>query len=154
MHDALFSSNVFDEDLKCMVYGIASYGDHPTFSIWINHKNTRTGITDVDRALTIKTIAFVCDTPPSIQKELFISTFRTPGHIPLLIAKDGLLRKRQGHTEISVFLTHSAELIPCTAICEMIDSDTHKAMTTDKVRDYSIENNIPFLDVNDVLELL
>ena len=37
-----------------MIMGTAPYGDHPTFSISINHKQTYTGITDRDRALTIK----------------------------------------------------------------------------------------------------
>jgi len=37
-----------------MVMGTAPYGEHPTFSLSVNHKRTYTGITDTDRALTIK----------------------------------------------------------------------------------------------------
>ena len=36
---------------------------------------------------------------------LFVSSFKTPGHVPLLITAEGLLEKRQGHTEMSVYLT-------------------------------------------------
>ena len=55
MHEILSTSNYLDSDSKKMIMGTAPYGDHPTFSIHINHKQTYTGITDMDRALTIKT---------------------------------------------------------------------------------------------------
>jgi 3,4-dihydroxy 2-butanone 4-phosphate synthase len=152
VHDTLFSSNSFDNDLKRMIYGIAPYGDHPTFSMWINHKNTRTGITDFDRTLTIKTISELYKIEIQKQKKFFISSFKTPGHVPLLIAKDGLLKNRQGHTELSVFLTKSAGLIPSAAICEMMDSDTHMALSAKDAQKYSLENNIPFLDLNEILD--
>ena len=57
MHDILSASNYLDSDSKKMIMGTAPYGDHPTFSIHINHKQTYTGITDMDRALTIKEMA-------------------------------------------------------------------------------------------------
>ena len=52
MHDILSSSDYFDSNSRKMIMGTAPYGDHPTFSIYINHKQTYTGITDRDRALT------------------------------------------------------------------------------------------------------
>ena len=54
MHEILSNSDSFDSHSKEMIMGLAPYGDHPTFSISINHKQTYTGITDRDRALTIK----------------------------------------------------------------------------------------------------
>src|SRR3972149_1675577 len=54
MHDILSSSAHFDSKSKEMIMGLAPYGDHPTFSISINHYQTYTGITDRDRALTIR----------------------------------------------------------------------------------------------------
>ena len=57
MHNILANSNDLDSDSKNMVMGMAPYGDHPTFSISVNHKRTYTGITDSDRALTIKEMA-------------------------------------------------------------------------------------------------
>jgi 3,4-dihydroxy 2-butanone 4-phosphate synthase len=57
MHDILSNSDSFDSQAKEMIMGLAPYGDHPTFSISINHYQTYTGITDRDRALTIKEMA-------------------------------------------------------------------------------------------------
>ncbi len=54
MHNILANSDDLDSESKNMVMGTAPYGDHPTFSISVNHKRTYTGITDSDRALTIK----------------------------------------------------------------------------------------------------
>lgn len=154
MHDTLFNSYAFDSKLKSMIYGVAPYGDHPTFSMWINHRNTHTGITDFDRALTIKEMASVCNARFQIQKDLFISSFKTPGHVPLLLAENGLIQKRQGHTEMSVFLTKTAQLTPSAAICEMMDSQTHTALSIEKAKKYSTENKIPLLDLNDLMSMM
>ena len=43
-----------------MTNGRAPYGDKPSFSISVNHRDTYTGITDYDRALTISRLASVC----------------------------------------------------------------------------------------------
>ena len=40
MHEILSSSNHFDSKSKEMIMGLAPYGDHPTFSISINHYQT------------------------------------------------------------------------------------------------------------------
>ena len=43
-----------------MTNGRAPYGDKPSFSISVNHRDTYTGITDYDRALTISKLASIC----------------------------------------------------------------------------------------------
>jgi len=150
MHNMLSSSNQLDDESKNMVMGTAPYGDHPTFSLTINHKQTYTGITDRDRALTIKEMStlYQKDNP----KQIFNSNFKTPGHIPLLLASNGLLSSRTGHTEMSVYLTQLAKLSPITAICEMMDSETYSALSVDKAELYAKENAIPFIDGKELLE--
>lgn len=150
MHDILADSNSFDSQSKEMIMGLAPYGDHPTFSISINHYQTYTGITDTDRAITIKemTNLQLSDDPRS----KFISSFKTPGHVPLLIASKGLIQQRRGHTEMSVYLMELAGLTPITAICEMMDSETYSALTVDKAMKYAKQNGIPFLDGKELLE--
>ena len=68
MHNILTNSNDLDSDSKNMIMGRAPYGDHPTFSISVNHKRTYTGITDSDRSLTIKEMASLCnsDNPKTV----------------------------------------------------------------------------------------
>ncbi len=144
MHDILSKSNDVDSDSKKMIMGTAPYGDHPTFSISINHKRTYTGITDSDRALTIKEMANLYNTDNP--KKQFTSSFKTPGHVPLLLASDGLLSSRKGHTEMSIYLTKLAKLHPVSAICEMMDAETYAALSVEKAKKYAKENAIPFID--------
>lgn len=127
MHDILSNSDSFDSKSKEMIMGLAPYGDHPTFSITINHYQTYTGITDRDRALTIREMANLFRIENKRNK--FVSSFKTPGHVPLLIGSRGLLASRQGHTEMSIYLAQLAELVPVTAICEMMDAETYSALS-------------------------
>ena len=150
MHNMLSLSNQLDDESKKMIMGTAPYGDHPTFSISINHKQTYTGITDRDRALTIKEMSTLYQ--KENPKQFFNSTFKTPGHVPLLIASNGLLSSRTGHTEMSVYLTQLANLSPITAICEMMDSETYSALSVDKAEKYAKENAIPFINGKELLE--
>jgi 3,4-dihydroxy 2-butanone 4-phosphate synthase len=85
-------------------------------------------------------------------KNQFTTSFVTPGHVPLLLASNGLLTKRQGHTEMSVYLTQLANLTPVTAICEMMDSQTYSAFTPEKAQKFAKENAIPFIDGKELLE--
>lgn len=126
----------------------ASYG-RSAFSISVNHRRTFTGITDLDRALTIKKIARLCNL--AIQglddvKYRFASNFRAPGHVQLLIASDGLISKRVGHTELSVYLAQLAGLTPVTVICEMLDDRTHRSLPPQSAQDYAKIHGIPFIE--------
>ncbi len=150
MHEILSDSNSLDSQSKEMIMGLAPYGDHPTFSISVNHYQTYTGITDRDRALTIKEMANLhkVDNP----RNKFVSSFKTPGHVPLLIASKGLLAKRQGHTEMSVYLMKLAGLKPVTSICEMMDAETYSALSFEKAQNYAKQNAIPIIDGKSLLE--
>jgi len=147
MHEILAESTFSNKE---MIMGLAPYGDHPTFSITINHYQTYTGITDKDRALTIREMANIFNVDN--KKKKFVSTFKTPGHVPLLIASKGLLAQRQGHTEMSVYLTQIAGLTPVAAICEMMDAETYTALSIDKAEKYAKQNAIPLIDGKELLE--
>jgi 3,4-dihydroxy 2-butanone 4-phosphate synthase len=153
MHEILSSSQKFDSDSKKMIIGTAPYGDRPSFSISINHKNTFTGITDKDRALTITEMAKLYNNENDKKKEIFNSDFKTPGHVPMLIASEGLLSNRLGHTEMSIYLMNLAGLTPVTAICEMLDSKTYTALSTEKAKQYALDNNIPYFDGTELVKL-
>ena len=152
MHEILSNSQKFDSDLQKMIIGTAPYGDRPSFSISINHKSTFTGITDKDRALTITKMAQLYKNKNSNKKQIFHSTFRTPGHVPLLIASEGLLSNRLGHTEMSIYLMNLAGLTPVTAICEMLDSQTQTALSTDKAKKYAKDYSIPYFDGTELVK--
>ncbi|QUC64749.1 3,4-dihydroxy-2-butanone-4-phosphate synthase [Nitrosopumilus sp. K4] len=147
MHEILDESNISNKE---MIMGLAPYGDHPTFSIYVNHYQTYTGITDKDRSLTITEMANLYNVEN--KKKKFVSSFKTPGHIPLLIASKGLIKSRQGHTEMSVYLAQIAGLTPVTAICEMMDAETYTALSVDKAEKYAKQNGIPLIDGKELLE--
>ncbi|HET7336748.1 MAG TPA: 3,4-dihydroxy-2-butanone-4-phosphate synthase, partial [Candidatus Nitrosotalea sp.] len=118
----------------------------------INHKNTFTGITDKERAFTISEMAQLYKNENTDKKILFNSNFKTPGHVPLLIASEGLLSSRLGHTEMSIYLMKLAGLSPVTAICEMLDSQTYTALSTDKAKKYARDNAIPYFDGDELVK--
>ena len=146
MHDILAESGSDKE----MIMGLAPYGDHPTFSISVNHYQTYTGITDKDRSITIREFASLHDAENKEKK--FISSFKAPGHVPLLIASERLLHERQGHTEMSVYLAKLAGLKPVAAICEMMDAQTYTALSLEKAHKYAKQNAIPLIDGKELVE--
>ncbi len=153
MHEILNHSDHLDSEQKNMIIGTAPYGDHPTFSLYLNHIQTYTGITDNDRCMTISSLSKIIESNISNKKHRFTSEFKIPGHVPLLIASDGLLKSRQGHTEMSVYLMNLAKLPPVAAICEMMDPETYLAMTVSKAQKYADKYGIPFIDGQELLEL-
>lgn len=146
MHDILAEASVPGG----MILGRAPYGDHPTFSISVNHHDTYTGVTDTDRALTISKMAALHGRDDAAAS--FRESFRTPGHVPLLVASRGLLESRAGHTEMSVYLAKMAGLAPVAAICEMVDSRTHLALDKAGAARFAKENGTPVVYGSELLE--
>lgn len=111
------------------------YDEKSAFSITVNHRKTFTGITDKDRALTIRELGRIAR--KAVEKnvmEEFGKNFRSPGHVHILKAVDGLLEERKGHTELSVALAEIAGITPAVAICEILDAKTKRAAGLKKAR--------------------
>ena len=132
------------------------YDTKSSFSITINHRGTYTGITDRDRALTISQVAEVAKKAESMRQEdailLFAENFRSPGHVPLLLADEGLLGTRRGHTEYATVLLKWANLTPCAAICEMMGDDGNALSVEDAIR-YARRNGVPYIEGTQILEV-
>jgi 3,4-dihydroxy 2-butanone 4-phosphate synthase len=127
--------------------------NHSSFSIWVNHRGTFTGITDRDRALTITAIA------DQVKKSLnggglsnFHEIFRTPGHCALLRAADHLLDQRRGQTELSVALAEMAGITPAVTVCEMLDDKSGLALSKVDAQHYAKKHGLVFIEGNEVLE--
>lgn len=149
MHDMIAGMGRVNPVFAKLTEGRAAYGDKPSFSIAVNHRSTFTGITDTDRALTISKMAGICKNG---NVDEFAHDFRAPGHIPILIAAKGLLAERKGHTELCVYLMRLAGMAPAVAICEMMDSATHRALTVEKAGEYAREAGIPLLEASELKE--
>jgi 3,4-dihydroxy 2-butanone 4-phosphate synthase len=146
MHDILKHMSTTAPELSKLTFSRSPYGDRSAFSISVNHRDTYTGITDYDRALTINKIAEVCRNIDSDGPERFSNSFRAPGHVPILIASKGLLNDRIGHTELCMYLAQVSGLTHSVVVCEMLDINTHRALTIGGAQKYASENNILILE--------
>jgi 3,4-dihydroxy 2-butanone 4-phosphate synthase / GTP cyclohydrolase II len=88
------------------------------YTVPVDHRSTRTGITAAERAITIQAI---CD-PTSKPID-----FHRPGHLFPLVAKEGGVLRRAGHTEAAVDLARMAGLLPAGALCEILNESGDRA---------------------------
>ncbi len=132
-------------DSICEQPGDLAYDTRSSFSISVNHRGVRTGITDVDRALTIQELGKIVEQTTTNKKTDFGAAFRSPGHVPLLRAAQGLLTERKGQTELSIALAHMAGVCPAMTVCEMLDAETGKALTKEDSIEYAQRNGLVFV---------
>lgn len=148
MHEIMQNMTTMSPVYSKLIAGKSPYGDKPSFSISINHRDTYTGITDSDRALTISKMVQVCKNIDSTGIDDFTTSFRAPGHVPILIASKDLLLARIGHTELCIYLTQLGRLVNAVVICEMLDSATHKSLSLSKAEEYAANNGLQLLDAS------
>jgi 3,4-dihydroxy 2-butanone 4-phosphate synthase len=146
--DVLSSCTGFAESVGDIPY---DRKNHSSFSLWVNHRDTFTGITDNDRALTITAIA------DQVKRSLngggcdFGGRFRSPGHVAILRASEGLLSMRRGQTELSVAMAIMAGITPAVTVCEMLDDRSGLALSKKDAQDYARKNRLVFVEGDDVL---
>ena len=123
-----------------------------SFGITINHRETYTGITDSDRALTIKTYADVIFADESIEKirEEMGLKFRAPGHVHLLNTSEKILENRKGHTELCTALMIMAGVKPSATICEMMGDDGNARKKEDVLK-YAEETGMTFVTGDEII---
>ncbi len=130
--------------------GDIRYDARSSFSLWVNHRDTFTGITDNDRALTIRKIGETVDRVMKGKNIDFGEEFRSPGHVALLRAASGLLDERRGQTELSIVLALIAGINPSMVVCEMLDERTGKALSKEDAKKYSLSHDMPFVEGKDI----
>ena len=127
------------------------YDDRSSFSLTVNHRDTYTGITDEDRALTITELAAAAADPAGTD---FASEFRAPGHVHVLRAAPDLLADREGHTELAVALAGAADLPPAMVVCEMLDDDTGGALSPAAARNYADREGLVYVEGAAIIDRL
>jgi 3,4-dihydroxy 2-butanone 4-phosphate synthase len=127
------------------------YDERSSFSLTVNHRDTYTGITDEDRALTITELAAAAADPDATD---FAADFRAPGHVHLLRAAPNLLADREGHTELGIALADAAALPPAVVVCEMLDDETGGALTPASARAYADRNGLVYVEGADLVDAL
>ncbi len=135
------------------------YGAKSAFSLTINHVDSFTGITDIDRAMTIAELGRIhkkFENGELKGKELlreFGDKFRSPGHVHLLRASPGLLRNRKGHTELGTALAQLTKQPQSVSLVEMLDEKTGKALSLEDAIKYGMEQDYPLLTGEEILKL-
>jgi len=128
-------------DLLPMVSNNVS--NHETaFTVSIDSTNATTGISADERNDCISKLA----NPITVEKD-----FVRPGHIFPLIAKDGGVLVRTGHTEGSVDLCKLAGLAPVSVICEIIKDDGTMARMDD-LEIFSKKHDMNIVYISDIVE--
>ncbi len=115
---------------------------HTAFTVSIDAANGGTGISCADRALTVSLLTNADSTPDS---------FMRPGHIFPLIAKDGGVLERDGHTEAAVDLARIAGCHPSGVICEIMSEDGTMAKA-DELSEIAKKHNLKFITIKDLIK--
>ena len=123
-------------DLPPMVSKNSS--NHETaFTVSIDAKAAKTGISAYERDMTIN---LMCH--PNAKPDDFVR----PGHIFPLIAKEGGVLERTGHTEASVDICKLAGLKPVSVICEIMKEDGQMPGRGDKfLLDFAKKHSLKIL---------
>lgn len=112
------------------------------FTVTIDAKeDITTGISANDRAVTIRRFASADARP---------SDFVRPGHVfPLMAANGGVLR-RAGHTEAAIDLARLAGLSPAGVICEVLNPDGTMARVP-QLREIATQFGLKFITIKDLI---
>jgi len=112
------------------------------FTVSVDAKDATTGISAYERDMTIKLLASPLSSPNDLVR---------PGHIFPLIAKDGGVLVRTGHTEGSVDICKLAGLAPSAVICEIMRDDGQMARRDD-LEIFSKKHNLNTVYISDLVE--
>ena len=100
-----------------------------------------TGISTQDRAKTIKTAI-----NPKVKKNDIVS----PGHVFPLVARNGGVLERAGHTEASVDISKLSNLNPSSVICEVMNEDGRMARLNDLFK-FAKKHKIKLASIEDLI---
>jgi 3,4-dihydroxy 2-butanone 4-phosphate synthase/GTP cyclohydrolase II len=111
------------------------------YTVPVDHQSCRTGISAEERARTIRAIIDPGTKPADLVR---------PGHLFPLVAKEGGVLRRAGHTEAAVDLTRMAGLTPAGVICEITDGI--KMAGREKLHAIAREHGLPIVSIESLIK--
>ncbi|MEN0643365.1 bifunctional 3,4-dihydroxy-2-butanone-4-phosphate synthase/GTP cyclohydrolase II [Alkalicoccobacillus gibsonii] len=111
------------------------------FTVSIDHQTSTTGISAHERSDTVRALADAATEAVD---------FKRPGHIFPLIAKDGGVLRRVGHTEAAVDLARLAGSRPAGVICEIMNEDGSMARVPE-LRKLADEHQLKMITIKDLV---
>ena len=116
--------------------------NHATaFTVSIDHVETTTGISAVERSLTAR---------KTVEPEAKPEDFRRPGHMFPLEVREGGVLVRTGHTEATVDLMRLAGLEECGLCCEIMKEDGDMMRTT-QLLEFAKEHGLKVITIADLV---
>ncbi len=117
--------------------------NHETaFTVSVDHKDTTTGISAAERGLTARMV---------VSDETVAEDFRRPGHMFPLVAREGGVLVRGGHTEATVDLVRLAGLKECGLCCEIM-ADDGTMMRKDQLEEFANEHGLVMISIAQIKE--
>ena len=111
------------------------------FTVSIDHVDTTTGISAVDRSITAMKL---------VEDGAKAEDFRRPGHMFPLEAREGGVFKRNGHTEATVDFMKVAGLKECGLCCEIMREDGTMMRTTELLQ-FAETHNLKITSIADLI---
>ena len=113
------------------------------FTVTVDYRHgTSTGISAFDRCATIQSMVDPATRPADLSR---------PGHINPLIARDGGVLKRAGHTEAAVDLARLAGLYPAAAICEIVDDKKMGMARVPELKTFAQEHDLLMITIAEMI---
>ncbi len=105
-------------------------------TVSIDHKTCKTGISASERARTVEAVIDPTTRPEDLLR---------PGHLFPLVAKEGGVLRRAGHTEATVDLARLAGLAPAGILCEILDGTGVAGKA--KLQELAREFDLPIISI-------
>ncbi|VAX41184.1 3,4-dihydroxy-2-butanone 4-phosphate synthase / GTP cyclohydrolase II [hydrothermal vent metagenome] len=112
------------------------------FLTQVDHKDAGTGVSPENRALTIKELS----NPRASHRD-----FIRPGHISPLLAKQGGVLRRAGHTEATIDLMQLAGLQPVGVLIEILSPSGKGMADYDELKQIADEYHIPIISIEELI---
>ncbi len=112
------------------------------FTVSIDHKSATTGISAQERAVTMKAL---------LDPNAVPADFKRPGHVFPLIAKQGGVLRRAGHTEAAIDLARLSGGEPAGVICEIMNEDGTMARVP-QLRKIADEYDLKMITIKDLIQ--
>ena len=107
----------------------------------LDHRSVKTGITARERAHTVRAI---------VDSSSRAGDFVRPGHVHPLLAKEGGVLRRAGHTEAAVDLARMAGLTPAGVLCEILDECGERA-TRSQLQELARANHLEIISIEQLI---
>jgi 3,4-dihydroxy 2-butanone 4-phosphate synthase / GTP cyclohydrolase II len=111
------------------------------FTVPVDHRSCRTGISAEERARTVRSIIDPNTRPADLVR---------PGHMFPLVAKEGGVLRRAGHTEATVDLARLASLTPAGILCEITDGI--RMADREKLHQIGREHGLPIVSIEGLIK--